>query len=162
MECFKGLHSEMNQAAGIWKILIPFKITQRVGYFMTDNASKKDSALKALGPYIQDADISYDPISSQIWCFGHIINLVDKAFMWSNDAELFEISMECNDGSENDLALAEDRVEDEGKCGALGRFHKICVWILRSLPHRDRFEYNVLQLLPGCKVTAPLVANITR
>jgi len=93
---------------------------------------------------------------------GHIITLLVKAFLRGNDAELFEISMEGNDGSENDLALAEGHLEDWRKCGALGRLHNIWVWILRSPQRRDPFEDKVLQLLPGSKVTAPLVGNVMR
>jgi len=162
MERFKGPHWGMNQAAVIWKILERFKISRRVGYFTTDNASNNGSALKALVPYFEDADIPIDPISSRIRCFRHIINLVVKAFLWGNDAALFEISMEGNDGSENDLALAEGHLEDWRKRGALGRLHNICIWILRSPQRRDRFQEKVLQVLPGSKVTAPLVGNVTR
>jgi hypothetical protein len=161
MECFKRPHSGINQAAVIWKILERLKISLSVGYFTTDNASNNDSSLKALVPYFEDVDIPFNPISSRIRCFGHIINLVVKAFLWGNDEELFEISMESNDGSENDLALAEGHLEDWRKCGALGRLHNICVWSLHSPHRRDCFEEKVLQLLPGSKVTAPLVGNVT-
>jgi len=85
-----------------------------------------------------------------------------KAFLLGNHVELFEILMEGNDGSENDLALGKGHLEDWRKCGALGQLHNICVWILCSPQCRDHFDEQVLQLLPGSKVTAPLVGNVMR
>jgi hypothetical protein len=85
-----------------------------------------------------------------------------KAFLWGNDAKLFEISMEGNDGTKNDLALAEGHLEGWRKCGALGRLHNIGVWILWSPQRRDRFNEMVLMLLLGCKVTSSLIGNVTR
>jgi hypothetical protein len=48
-----------------------------------------------------------------------------------------------------------------GKCGALGRLHIICTWILRSLQRRDSFGDNVEQLLPNSTVSiCYLVENV--
>jgi hypothetical protein len=89
MELFKGPQLGMNQAVVIRKILQRFKVTQRVGYFTMENASNNYSALKALIAYFEDGDILFGLISSRIWCFRQIINLVGKAFFWGNEVELF-------------------------------------------------------------------------
>jgi len=85
-------------------------------------------ALRQLATYFEAEDIAFDPISSQICCFGHIINLVVKEFLWGTDSEAFEKGIEVEDGeAEEQLGK---KLQHWRKRGALGRLHNICTWIL--------------------------------
>lgn len=60
----------------------------QLGYFVGDNASLNDTAVRAilaeLYPTLREPD------SRRVRCLGHIINLATKAFLFGNDADSFE------------------------------------------------------------------------
>jgi hypothetical protein len=135
MERFKGPHTGLNQAAVIWQVLKRYNLVRKVGYFTTDNATNNDAALRELASYPEAEDIGLDPISPRIRCFGHIINLVVKGFLWGTDSEAFEKGIVVEDDDAEDQ-LGKNLLHWR-KRGALGRLHNICTWILRSPQRRD-------------------------
>lgn len=42
---------------------------------------------------LKEHDISFNPIERRVHCFGHVINLVVKAFLWGTDAKAFEAAI---------------------------------------------------------------------
>jgi hypothetical protein len=160
MERFKGPHTGLNQAAVILQVLKRYNLVQKVGYITTDNATNNNAALHELATYFDAEDIRFDPISARIHCFGHIINLVVKGFLWGTDPEAFEKGIEVEDDDAEDQ-LGKNLLHWR-KRGALGRRHNIRTWILQSPQRRDPFEEKVPQLLPEATVLLPLVGNVTR
>ena len=158
MERFQGPHTGLNQAEMIWQILERYHLMYRVGYFTTDNAFNNDTALRELGHIFDAHSIPFDPIKARVRCFGHVIDLVVKAFLWGSDHHVLEASaatLEAS-GTSNLEILNLWR-----KRGALGKLHNICVWILRSPGRRDRFQDRVQHLLPHITAWTPLVGNVT-
>jgi hypothetical protein len=98
MERFNGPHTGLNQEAVFWEVLQQYNFIRKVGYFSTYNVTNNNVALCELATYFEAEDIAFDSISLQICCFGHIINLVVKGFLWGTDSEAFEKEIEVADG----------------------------------------------------------------
>lgn len=78
----QGPHSGANQADLIWKILEAYQLTEKLGYFTMDNASNNDTTLAKIQRLSHIKGIKFNASDRQVRCFGHIINLVVKAFLW--------------------------------------------------------------------------------
>ena len=154
----QGPHSGANQADLIWKILHLYKLTERLGYFTTDNASNNDTALSEIQRLGQLEGIKFDALERRVRCFGHIINLVVKAFLWGAQFEVFEHEVKTLEEIQHESEL----LEVWRKRGPLGKLHNIATWILRSPQRRERFATVVKQQLPDSPVLVPLVGNATR
>ena len=75
-----------------------------IGYFTLDNASNNDSALVEISSLLLNINIVFDPIKRRLCCFGHVINLVVKSFLWGTDVEAFR----------NELARCKDEDTEQG------------------------------------------------
>jgi len=141
-------------------VLDKLEITERIGYITTDNATNNDSALVELGNTLGRRNIVFNPETSRIRCFGHVINLVVKGFLWGSDWEVFETNTAYN----RDIAKEGDLLQAWRKKGPMGKLHNIGIWILRTPQRRDRFAQRVRQVR-GSEYTGPLiplVGNVTR
>ena len=56
----EGAHSGDNQAALILHILSNYQLYDKVGYFILDNATSNDSALRIVGLKLQELGIKFD------------------------------------------------------------------------------------------------------
>ena len=90
MQRFHGRHTGENQAACFLEVIQPDHITEKIGYSTLDNASNNDTALQHIAQHLKEQDISFNPVQRRLRCFGHVINLVVKTFLWGSDAEVFE------------------------------------------------------------------------
>jgi len=159
-ERFYGPHSGRNIAQSFLRVLDKYKIDTKVGYVTTDNASNNDTALVELGAMLQERNIHFDLITSRVRCFGHIINLVVKGFLWGSDWEAFEANIAYN----TDIAKELHLLKSWRKKGPMGKLHNIGIWILRTPQHCDHFSQRV-RLARGQEYTGPLISligNITR
>jgi hypothetical protein len=76
-------HTDENMAEIIYQVAKEYGIVDKLGYFMMDNASNNNSALKELNLLIQnDGGIGFDPVERRLRCFGHIMNLVIKDLLY--------------------------------------------------------------------------------
>lgn len=78
-------HHGFEQARVLLEVLQNYAIdTDKLGWFVLDNASNNDIALAELSKII-----SFDPIKQRLRCAGHMINLVAETFLFgSHPAEL--------------------------------------------------------------------------
>ena len=158
---FCGAHTGANQAAHFWQVATDFQITRKIGYFTLDNASNNDSALVEIASFLLNINIVFDPIKRRLRCFGHVINLVVKAFLWGTDVEAFQNEQAQYDGADSDKEL--EQVLEWRKRGPMGKLHNICVWICQTLQRRDVFEAKAQQQVGNItKATVPIVGCITR
>lgn len=160
---FRGPHTGTNQAAHFWEVAEDFHITQKIGYFTLDNASNNDSALSEIAPFLLNIGIVFDPIKHRLRCFGHVINLVVKSFLWGTDVNAFQQELdkdhEPDTGQDQEL---QDVIEWR-KRGPMGKLHNICVWICRTPQRRDAFEQKAQQQVHNLtNATVPIVGCITR
>ena len=63
----------INIAAVVIKVITDYEISERVGFFVLDNADNNDTAVKAIFQYLRP---KIDPKARRIRCAGHVINLV--------------------------------------------------------------------------------------
>ena len=144
------------------KVLDTYEIASKLGYIATDNATNNDSPLVELSKTLALRNISLKPEIMRVPCFGHILNLVVKAFLWGSDWEAFEKQVD---------QAEEYKVENEKEAlkiwrtkGAMGKLYNIDTWILRTPQRRDRFNQRV-QPARGDSYRGPLlplVGNVTR
>jgi len=154
----QGPHSGANQADLISKMLLSYQLTGKLGYFTMDNASNNDTALAEIQHLSQMEGIKFDANERRVRCFGHIITLVVKAFLWGDKFEKFE----CEVHTFEEIQQESELLQAWRKKGPLGKLYNIATWILRSPQKRERFAKVVKQQLPDCAVLVPLVGNATR
>jgi hypothetical protein len=112
-------------------ILREYDITPKLGVFITDNAESNDTAIKAILSDIRP-DLAVFPRRAR--CFGHIINLAAKAFLFGTDIEAFETVVDqVSDDTAWDSKVIKDSQVTWRKKGVVGRFHNLTIFI-RSLP----------------------------
>jgi hypothetical protein len=156
---FYGAHTGANQAAYFWQVAKEFSLTKKIGYFTLDNASNNDTALVIIGNMLKGIGVSFDPIRRRLRCFGHVINLVVKAFLWGVDVDAFEQDI----ASYQELEKEVEELITWRKRGPMGKLHNICVWICRTPQRRDMFEEKVKQQLGHItNAKVPIVGSITR
>jgi hypothetical protein len=73
----EGSHSGKNMAAVILPVFGDFCIEDKIGYFISDNASQNDLAVNALCRGLK----LKNPITCRLQCLGYVINLSAKAFL---------------------------------------------------------------------------------
>ena len=129
-----GAHSGENMAAYLPEVVNEYEIIGRIGFFTLDNAESNDSCLRTFlrtsDPTVTDEVIK----AHRIRCFGHVVNLAAKAFLFGKNAEAFEQEHLVN------VALAHQMQEREAwrKHGAVGKLHNLATFIRRT-PQRIEF-----------------------
>ena len=78
----KAAYSGANMTEIFWDVLNEYRITNKCGYWVMDNATSNDALLKELSPRFSRRDISFDPVRQRLLYNGHIINLVIYAFLF--------------------------------------------------------------------------------
>ena len=81
MRRFYGQHTGENQANYFFEIIKPYNIMDKIGYFTLDNASNNGTTMQYIARKLQEYEIFFNPIERRLPCFGHVINLVVKAFL---------------------------------------------------------------------------------
>jgi len=159
MRRINGRHTGENLAACFLDVVEPYSIIDKIGYFTLDNASNNDTALHHIAQHLKDLDITFDPIQRRLRCFGHIINLVVKSFLWGSDAEVFEAQI----STYHDLQQETAELEAWRRKGPLGKLHNVISWISRSPQRRERFQAEVRKSLgPNTKAVSLIRSNTTR
>lgn len=125
---FLGPHTGANQAGHFWQVAEDFSLTRKIGYFTLDNATNNDSALVEISSLLHNIDVFFDPVCQRLCCFGHVINLVVKSFLWGTDAVAFE----CEIAGYGDSDCQLEELIEWRKRGPMGKLHNICVWISRT------------------------------
>lgn len=135
-----GAHSSENMAAYLSEVVNEYEIIGKIGFFTLDNAESKDSCLRNFlrtsDPTITDEAIK----AHRIRCFGHVVNLVAKAFLFSKNVEAFEQEHLVN------VALAPQMQEREAwrKHGAVGKLHNLAT-LIRRTPQRIELFKRIFQ-----------------
>ena len=130
---FLGPCSGYNIVQTLLLVLDNLEIAGKIGDITTDNATNNDSALTELGKMLEKRNIVFNPETSRIRCFGHIINLVVKGFLWGSDWEAFETNTAYN----TDIGKQGALLQSWRKKGLMGKLHNIGTWILRTPQRRD-------------------------
>lgn len=123
-------HSGEEQAHVLAWVLSDYGInTDKLGWFVLDNASNNDTALFEL-----TKSVSFDPQKKKrLRCAGHMINLAANAFLYGQDLKDIERQLTFGQSEVSCLTLWRQR-------GAVRRLHKLVFHITRSPRRRAIFD----------------------
>jgi hypothetical protein len=136
----QGAHTGLNIALALAEIARDWGIVDRIGCLVSDNASNNDACGEELFRQILPDFSVEDASDRRIRCYGHILNLVGRAFLYGEDFESFE--------QESQTYEAMDRIDDDlrhwRKRGPVGKLHNIVRWV-RSSPQRSGFFKSTIK-----------------
>jgi hypothetical protein len=129
-------HTGQNISAIIYEVAKKFGIADKLGYFMMNNASNNDTALKHLDARLRaDGIPGFDPVERRLRCFGHVVALAVK--------DLLFISKRKNEEEEEEKEQTVDKAEAENQrwraMGAMGKAHNIVKYIRLNPQHRMEY-----------------------
>ena len=155
----KGPHTGENQAEVIISIIRDYGIQDRIGYFVTDNASNNDTAidpiLQELCPHLTQKQRK----QRRLRCLGHVINLAAKAFLYGEEADAFEEDVR----GANSVANLLRELKLWRKRGPVGKLHNTIIFICRSPQRREKFASSTVEgELREVAQLSLLVGNATR
>ncbi|KNB18731.1 hypothetical protein FOXG_22350 [Fusarium oxysporum f. sp. lycopersici 4287] len=148
-----GCHSGENLAVTLGQVVREWKIEDRVGTVISDNASSNDTCLLNFYGDL-DAEMSLVDIRARrMRCYGRILNLVARAFLYGEDLEAFEADFQTNSLNPEDkgdsqifqqaesqvfnfLGRHEDDLRHWRKKRLVGKLHNV-VKFIRSPPQRS-------------------------
>ncbi|KNB16799.1 hypothetical protein FOXG_14855 [Fusarium oxysporum f. sp. lycopersici 4287] len=129
-----GCHSGESLAVTLGQVVREWKIEDRVGTVISDNASSNDSCLVNFYGDL-DAEMSLaDVRARRMRCYGHILNLVARAFLYGEDFESFEAESQTM------------RTQGWGSEGGNGRLWEVMTgmeYLLEHLEDRKLFHHAV-------------------
>lgn len=80
-----GAHTGDNQGQQLWEVIIDYGIEKHLGYFCLDNASNNLTALRYISEQHKTHStkgIELKITQRYVRCYGHILNLVVKVFLY--------------------------------------------------------------------------------
>lgn len=113
-----------------------FELQDKIGYFITDNATNNDSAIDVVLAYFYPKMTKIQRENRRLRCLGHVINLAAKAFLYGTEFDAFEKDIES-------MREQSDLVKELllwRKRGPIGKLHNCVVYICRSPQRRERFK----------------------
>ena len=139
----RGSHSGGSIAEEVLRVINDFDIAEKVEYFMADNATANDRAIRVLS-----GSLDIDPEHDRLRCGAHVINLVAKAVLYGtdNDAIDQEEREDCLSDSRHVAALEavvrseplEEALQTWRRKGPVGKLHNLVTHIQKT-PKRRRF-----------------------
>ena len=135
-----GTHAGENIADTLEEVIKDWGIGSRLGVAVCDNVSSNDTCLRSLFPRFIPRMDNDDIKARRIRCFGHILNLVAKAFLFGEDSDAFEIQSDFYDS----LNQYEEGLEHWRRKGPIGKLHNI-VKFIRASPQRSEAFRNIAQ-----------------
>ena len=128
----QGSHSGENMAYTIIAVIEEYELKDRLGYFMLDNVTSNDTCVREILAKLQP---NLDPKKRRLRCFGHIVNLAAKAFLFGNDLEAFEAKTTV-------AALMQQEkkaLEAWRKLGLVGKLYNVVIYIRKTPQQRESF-----------------------
>ena len=126
-----GSHSGENISTALLEVISEYKIEEKVGYFVSDNAKNNDVAIDHLLQRLYPALSLQQRQARRLRCFGHITNLCARALLLGKGAGKALTDLERKE-SKGDFEAADSFWKGKG---ALGQLHNIVVYI-RTTPQR--------------------------
>lgn len=124
----KGRHCGQGISGTIAEVIREFDVGNKLGYFITDNASNNATCLQFLGE-----EFNFSAPERHVRCAGHVLNLVAKAILFGSDVDAFESELQ-------DLNVEEQELGRWRKKGPTGRLHNIVKYITASPQRIEAFE----------------------
>jgi hypothetical protein len=129
----RGRHSGENIAEAVVSVVNSYKIADKIGCFVLDNATSNDTCVEEI---LRQLNIDDSVEHRRLRCLGHIINLGAKAFLFGQNPDAFVKEV-----------IAADDIDDELKAlkiwrakGPIGKLHNVVVYIRRTPQRREEFD----------------------
>jgi hypothetical protein len=131
-----GVHSGENMASHLLEVAQEYEISDKLGFFTLDNAGTNDTCLhtflSACLPNVTNDEVK----ARRIRCFGHVLNLAAKAFLFGKNADAIEV--------EDDVLRSPGREFEHRdawrKYGPVGKLHNVIVFIRRTPQRKELFQ----------------------
>jgi hypothetical protein len=81
----KGMHTGNRLGDVLFKVLITYNLTDKIGWFVADNATSNDTTLRKLS-HLTPLDLP----EQRLRCLGHVLNLTCQAMLHGTDVESFD------------------------------------------------------------------------
>jgi hypothetical protein len=133
----QGTHSGENIADAILKVTQEFKIADKIGYFQANNAGNNDTCIRTI---LNAISPDSDPSHCRMRCYGHVINLAAKAFLFGDDPVAFELEIENAEKLKLEIRHEQELLMLWRKRGSVGKLHNLILWIRRSPQRRQAFR----------------------
>jgi len=131
-------HNGENMAIIILNVLSIYAIRNRLGYFVMNNATNKDTMMKTIARNFQEInDVRYDPIEHRLRCIDHIINLFVQTFLFGRHSNVEGNHHEDEDEDEDP---SNKEFQDYRKLDSQDKLHNIIVYIMRSSQRIQKFK----------------------
>lgn len=134
----RGAHSGENMAEVVLEVLRDYGIESKIGYFVLDNVASNDVCVRELVQYLSPF---IKAEHRRLRCFGHVINLAAKAFLYGSDVESFEVETKVA----KKLEMVQKELDLWRKKGPVGKVHNIAVHSRKTPQRRENF----LSIIPG-------------
>jgi hypothetical protein len=156
-----GAHSGENIAQTLCDVIQDWGFGSRLGVAICDNAGNNDTCLQLLYPRFFSGIKSTDIQAGRMRCFGHVLNLVAKAFLFGSEDDAFELKGDFLEQIEqHDQAQAHWR-----RKGPIGKLHNIIKFIRASPQRSEAFrkaakEYEAGDVLDGFRLSEESTAEL--
>jgi hypothetical protein len=142
LQRIKGSHSGDNLAQGVVKVVEHFGLAQQLGYFQSDNVDSNDGCISAVlqhvNPELTTVEITKLKTKRRLRCFGHILNLVAKAFLEGSNKNILR-TLEEGSQARLDAEQENELLSQWRKAGPIGKLHYLVHFIRRSPQRRKSF-----------------------
>jgi hypothetical protein len=127
-----GSHAGVDIAASVIQVMKDFEIEKsKVGYFVLDNASNNDTALREIA-----REFEFDVTERRLRCAGHILNLIARSLLFGFNEDVFA----TEDEVPGDLKA---RLKLWRKHGPVGKAHNLVLWVYGSAQRKNRWHEGV-------------------
>src|SRR5205814_1702274 len=108
----KGRHNGQQLQNAVAQVIRDWKLESQIGYFVLDNVSSNDTCMELLAK-----TFNFPALERRLRCFGHIVNLVVKAFFFGSDYE----ALELNNDTSIELVQQQAELDTWRKHGPIGK-----------------------------------------
>ncbi|KAK5997555.1 Putative AC9 transposase-like protein [Cladobotryum mycophilum] len=127
-----GSHTGIHLANTLHTIVEDWGISTRLGTIVSDNASNNDTCLQHLFNILDPTMTSVEISERRMRCYGHILNLVARAYLYGENSESFEQESQVHTITDN----LDNELNHWRKKGPIGKLHNI-VRFIRASPQRS-------------------------
>ena len=123
-------------ASHLLEVAQEYEITDKLGFFTLDNAGTNDTCLHTFLSACQPNLTNDEVKARRIRCFGHILNLAAKAFLFGKNADAIKVE-------DNVLRTLGHKLEHRDawrKYGPVGKLHNVIVFIRRTPQRKELFQ----------------------
>jgi hypothetical protein len=131
LRSLEGSHTGANMGDVIMEILQEYRVEEKIGYIMGDNATHNVTLVRALAEEQVHRTYHCDAEEHRLRCVGHVINLAVKDF-WFGDVDHALL--------QRTVIFTHDTMAEWRKMGPWGKAHNITVYVLGSPQWRQEFK----------------------